>query len=255
MVFQVIIPARYNSTRLPGKVLLDIAGKTMIQRVYEQAVSSSASNVIVATDDERIEAEVISFGGQCCLTRSDHPSGTDRLEEVVTKLGLDNDEVIVNVQGDEPLIPPQAIDQVAKLLSKSAEAGMATLCEPIVTSDEIFDPNAVKVVFDDLGNALYFSRAPIPWDRQKFASREGISGEGIEPEDGYYRHIGIYGYRVSLLHQYVNWPLASLEKLESLEQLRVLCNGVTIKIAATEHAIPGGIDTPHDLQRVRDLLS
>ena len=248
MSFYVVVPARYASTRLPGKPLADIAGKPMVVRVAERCQQSEAGQVYVATDDSRIAA---ALDGQVpvVMTREDHPSGTDRLQEVAATLGLADDDIIVNVQGDEPLIPPSVINQVAANLAANPSCQMATLCEPIDDADSLFNPNVVKVVFDDQGRALYFSRAPIPWHRDGFA--EG----GRDIRDGqWWRHIGIYAYRVSFLHQYVHWPPAQLEQLESLEQLRAMANGVAIHVAPATEVVPGGVDTPADLERLRKQL-
>ncbi len=241
--FTVVIPARYASVRLPGKPLIDLLGKPMIQRVYEQAKQSRAGRVVVATDDERIAAVVDQFGGEVCLTREDHVSGTDRVHEVAQKLKLSENHCVVNVQGDEPLIPPRVIDQVASLLETS-QSSMATLCEPIGELEDLLDPNNVKVVKADK-LALYFSRAPIPWDREQLPTT--YSGGAL-------RHIGIYGYRVSLLQEFVNWPQALLEKIEKLEQLRVMENGRTIAIAVAEQEIPPGVDTARDVGRTLAAL-
>ena len=257
MSFCVIIPARYASSRLPGKPLLEIAGKPMLQHVYEQARKSEAKQVVIATDDSRIELAARDFGAQVCLTSADHLSGTDRLEEVARQLGFADDEIIVNVQGDEPLIPPGNIDQVAQLLSESAAAGMATLSEPITEAAELFNPNAVKLVTDNQGYALYFSRAPIPWARDEFASlKNGVTEHAKLPlNTNYQRHIGIYAYRVAFLRQFVQWSPAPIEITESLEQLRALWNGVRIKVAPAQESPPAGVDTAADLARVRQILA
>jgi len=247
--FRVIIPARFASTRLPGKPLVDIAGKTMIQRVYEQARMSSALDVIIATDDPRIEAAAQAFGANVVMTSSDHESGTDRLEEVVSKLGLSDDDIVVNVQGDEPLIPPQVIDQVANNLAGS-EAGISTLSEVIDDAELVFDPNVVKVVADKQGYALYFSRAPIPWCRSTYQAGRGELPTIMQVQ----RHIGIYGYRVSLLHDFVKWGPSALEKTESLEQLRAMWHGVKIHVEPALQTPPPGVDTPEDLERVLRYL-
>ena len=253
MGFSVVVPARYASTRLPGKPLADIAGKPMVVRVAERCQQSQAGQVYVATDDSRI-AEALDGQVPVVMTREDHPSGTDRLQEVAAKLELADDDIIVNVQGDEPLIPPSVINQVAANLAANPSCQMATLCEPIEDADHLFNPNVVKVVFDDDGRALYFSRAPIPWHRDAFAdgSRD-ISGERFAKGE-WWRHIGIYAYRVSFLHQYVQWPPAKLEQLESLEQLRAMANGVAIHVAPAIEAVPGGVDTQEDLERLRTQL-
>ncbi len=252
MKYTVIIPARYASTRLPGKPLRDIAGKTMIQRVYEQARLSRASRVIVATDDQRIGAVVAGFGGEVVMTSPDHVSGTDRLEEVARQCALAEDEIVVNVQGDEPLIPPQVIDQVAANLAANPDAGVATLSEPIREAAVFLNPNAVKVVSGVDGTALYFSRAPIPWPRDHFAgSTSTLPGEdSAGGTESFQRHIGIYAYRVALLHHFVRWDVAPLEALESLEQLRFMYHGVKLHVAPAMIAVPGGVDTTEDLQSV-----
>lgn len=250
MSFSVIIPARYASTRLPGKPLLDIAGKPMLQRVYERAALSDAGRVIIATDDERIETAARDFGAEVVMTSSEHESGTDRLQEVVSRLGFGDGEIVVNVQGDEPLIPPAVINQVAANLAASPEAGIATLVEPIIDIETVFNPNAVKVTIDKLGRALYFSRAPMPWSRDSFGGDKPELPQGAN----YYRHIGIYAYRVSLLHQFVSWPVAELERTERLEQLRAMENGVAIMAQRALQPIPAGVDTQADLDAVRALL-
>ena len=249
--YRVIIPARYASTRLPGKPLLDIAGKPMIQRVYEQASLSSAKEVVIATDDERILTVAKQFGARVVMTSSDHESGTDRLQEVVTKLELADDDIVVNVQGDEPLIPAQVIEQVATNLANST-AGIATLCEPITEIETVFDPNAVKVVADALGYALYFSRAPIPFARNHY---QLDSASSLPPLMSVQRHIGIYAYKVSLLHDFVRWGCCALEKTECLEQLRAMWHGVKVHVEQAVIAPPPGVDTQTDLDRVRALFT
>jgi len=254
MSFTVIIPARFASTRLPGKPLKDIAGKPMIQHVYEQAQKSAAREVIIATDDERIKTVAEGFGARVCMTAEDHVSGTDRLQEVVAQLGYQDDEVIVNVQGDEPLIPPAIIDQVAQLLLASPHAGIATLSEAIDNVADLFDPNAVKVVSNAANSALYFSRSPLPWARDDFNGFGGELPSELPAGIDFQRHIGIYGYRVGLLHQFVTWPPAPIELAESLEQLRAMWNGVDIKVKQAIETPPAGVDTEADLARVRALL-
>jgi len=249
--FTVVIPARYASTRLPGKPLLDIAGRPMVRHVWERATRSSAARVVIATDDERIRTAAEAFGAEVCMTAATHPSGTDRLQETVAALGLPGEAIVVNVQGDEPLIPPEVIDQVAANLSRAADCGMATLCEPLDSVEAFLDPNIVKLVRDDRSRAIYFSRAPIPWPRDAFAADRTRLPEGFRP----LRHIGIYAYRVQFLHRFVGWPLGALEGRESLEQLRALEHGVGIHADHACAAIPGGVDTPADLVRVNALLS
>ncbi|MGB2078360.1 MAG: 3-deoxy-manno-octulosonate cytidylyltransferase [Vibrio sp.] len=248
MSFTVVIPARYQSSRLPGKPLADICGKPMVQWVYEQAMQAGASQVIVATDDARIEAVVKSFGGLVCMTRADHESGTERLAEVVEILGLSDDEIIVNVQGDEPLIPPSIIKQVADNLAAST-APMATLAVEITHPDEVFNPNAVKVVTDKSGYALYFSRASIPWDRDNFAQAPKQVTQAL------LRHIGIYAYRAGFIQTYINWQPSPLEKIESLEQLRVLWHGEQIHVDVAAQAPAAGVDTQADLELVRQIIA
>ncbi len=240
MSFTVIIPARYASTRLPGKPLALIGDKPMIQHVYQRALLTSAHKVVVATDDERIAEAVLAFNGNICMTSDKHRSGSDRLAEVCEKLALNDDEIVVNVQGDEPFISPQNIQQVANNLAIS-DSPMATLSTPIEEPEEVFNSNVVKVVADNQGKALYFSRAPIAWQRGSFEDGK-VSNLSVCQ-----RHIGIYAYRAGFLAQYVAMPMAKLEQLESLEQLRVLENGYSIHIEQAKE-VPGmGIDTPEDL--------
>ncbi|WP_314409170.1 3-deoxy-manno-octulosonate cytidylyltransferase [Pseudomonas kuykendallii] len=248
--FTVVIPARYASSRLPGKPLQEIAGKPMVRHVWEQARKSVARRVVIATDDERIVAACRAFGAEVLLTRADHNSGTDRLAEVAVQLGLADDAIVVNVQGDEPLIPPAIIDQVASNLAAHPEAGIATLAEPILDVASLFNANVVKVVSDLDGLALTFSRAPLPWARDAFATSREQLPEGIP----YRRHIGIYAYRASFLFDFVAWGPCWLESAESLEQLRALWHGVRIHVGDALEAPPTGVDTPEDLQRVRRLL-
>lgn len=248
--FTVIIPARYGSTRLPAKPLKMIAGRTMIQWVYEAACKSAAEHVWIATDDQRVADAAAAFGAPVCTTRTDHESGTDRLQEVVAHLRLADDAIVVNVQGDEPLLPPEVIDQVAHNLAACPAASVATLSEPLQNAGDCFNPNIVKVVSDIQQQALYFSRAPIPWGRDTYSS----SNPQLPAAELAQRHIGIYAYRVALLHQFVTWPVAPLEAFERLEQLRVLANGQRIHVAPACVPVPGGVDTPEDLERVQHLL-
>lgn len=244
MSFVVIIPARYASTRLPGKPLVDINGKPMVVHVLERARESGAERIIVATDHEDVARAVEAVGGEVCMTRADHQSGTERLAEVVEKCGLADDTIIVNIQGDEPMIPPVIVRQVADNLAQR-DVGMATLAVPIHSAEEAFNPNAVKVVTDAQGYALYFSRATIPWDRDRFAQGRDAIG------DTFLRHIGIYGYRAGFIRRYVTWQPSQLEQIEMLEQLRVLWYGEKIHVAVAQ-TVPGtGVDTPDDLERVR----
>ncbi len=253
MSFTVIIPARYASTRLPGKPLLDIAGKPMLQRVWEQSLQSEADAVIIATDDQRIAEAARIWGAQVCMTAHEHASGTDRLQEVVQILGLADDALVVNVQGDEPLVPPAVINQVAANLADNPEAGMATLSEPLVDVASLLDSNAVKVVCDGRGFASYFSRAPIPYPR-------GLDLEHPDallryPVGHWQRHIGLYAYRTGFLRRFVSWPQAPAEVLEQLEQLRALYHGEIVHVAAAREQVPAGVDTPADLEAVRHLCA
>ena len=241
MNFTVVIPARYDSQRLPGKALLDIAGKPMIQWVYEQAKLSKADSVVVATDDKRIADAVKQFGGEHCMTSKDHVSGTDRIQEVVSLMDISDDKIVVNVQGDEPLIPPEVINQVANNLNNSS-ASMATLCEKIESLEDLLDPNIVKVVSDCNKNALYFSRAAIPFDRDQNQLLDNTC---------YFRHVGIYAYRASLLNKFVTWAPDQIELIEKLEQLRVLRQGYSINVDESVLPIPPGVDTEKDLERTR----
>ncbi len=245
--FTVVIPARFGSSRLPGKPLADIAGKPMIQHVYERALESDASRVIIATDDERVYDVAKSVGAEVCMTKSEHPSGTDRLQEVAQLYGMTDDEVIVNVQGDEPLIPASVINQVATNLQNAPAAGAATLANPVTSAEDIFNPHVVKVVSDAEGYALYFSRASIPWARDDFAQEP----KQIPVVDCFRRHIGIYAYRVGLLNQFVKWGVSPLEQIESLEQLRLMWNGQRIHVANAVETPPHGVDTQDDLEMVR----
>lgn len=250
MEFRVIIPARYASHRLPGKMLLDIAGKPMIQHVYERAVESGAESVVIATDDERIAKVAEEFGAPVCMTSPEHESGTERLAEAVVAMGYLEDEIIVNVQGDVPLIPPALISQVAEDLDKFDNARIATLFEPIKTIEDLFDPNKVKVVMNKRGYALYFSRAPIAWDRDHFK----IPPDKKQTLTEHFRHIGLYAYRVGFIQECTEWESSPLEKMEQLEQLRVLWNGGRIHLTPAKKAVPNDVNTEEDLQRVRQLV-
>ncbi len=253
MSFVVVIPARFQSSRLPGKVLVDIDGKPMIQWVVEKAKQSGAEQVIVATDNEQVAQVVAGFGGEVCKTRSDHQSGTERLAEVMEQYQFDDDQIIVNVQGDEPFIPPENIAQVAKNLANQQrtcqqQARMATLAVAITDAEEALNPNAVKVICDKNGYALYFSRATIPYDRERFLGKSDILAIG----DFYLRHIGIYAYRAGFIKDYVSWPASELEHIESLEQLRVLWQGEKIHVDVAQTRLPvEGVDTPEDLEKAR----
>ncbi|HDR1173770.1 3-deoxy-manno-octulosonate cytidylyltransferase [Pasteurella multocida subsp. multocida] len=253
--FTVIIPARYASTRLPGKPLAEIVGKPMIAHVFEKAMQSGAKRVIVATDHEQVAAVARGFGAEVCMTSETHQSGTERLAEVVEKLGIAEDEIIVNIQGDEPLIPPAIVRQVAENLAKY-QVKMASLAVNITDPEELFNPNAVKVLTDHAGYVLYFSRAPIPWHRDQFASlqKEKSTREQLVLSDHYLRHIGIYAYRAGFIKQYIQWQPSALEQIESLEQLRVLWYGEKIHVELAREVPPVGVDTAEDLEKVRSIL-
>lgn len=247
--FRVAIPARYASTRLPGKPLRLLAGRPLIEHVYRRALASGALEVVIATDDARIRAVAEGFGATVCMTAPDHASGTDRLAEVADRLGWPDDAIVVNVQGDEPGLPPTLVRQVAVDLATHPDAGIATACARIQVPAELFDPNAVKVVGDAQGYALYFSRAPIPWHREAF--RTGGAGLTELPADGaWYRHIGLYAYRVAVLRRYPELMPAPAEQAEALEQLRALWHGIRIHVAEAAEVPPPGVDTEADLARV-----
>ncbi len=248
----IVIPARFASTRLPAKPLADIAGKSMIRRVWERACLATAERVLVATDDARILDHVRGFGAEVVSTRIDHPSGTDRLHEVAIQLGWPDDAIVVNVQGDEPLIPAAVIEQVAAALAGDPGVTAATLAEPLTDVERLFDANVVKVVRDADARALYFSRAPMPWARDAFA---GARPPALPEPSVWLRHIGIYAYRVAALKRDVAWPRHPQEVLESLEQLRMLGMGERIRVDVACAEVPGGIDTPADLDRVRALFA
>ena len=251
MPFTVLIPARYASTRLPGKPLADIAGKPMVVRVAQRALASGATRVVVATDDERVRDAVAAHGLVACMTRADHPTGTDRLAEAAIALGLADDEIVVNVQGDEPLLDPALMRSIAVLLQRQPDAAIATACHPIDDPAEAFNPNVVKVVLDAAGYALYFSRATIPWARDAFAASTDTLPSGLP----LYRHYGLYAYRMSFLRAFPALAAAPIERFEALEQLRALWHGFRIVVEITGGTPAPGIDTPEDLARVRELYA
>ena len=245
--FKIVIPARHASTRLPGKPLLDIAGRPMIVHVCERGLESGASEVVLATDDERIAEAVAGLPVRVVMTRSDHQSGTERIREAADIMGWTDETIVVNLQGDEPFIPPDLKRRLANLLAKQDVAEVATLATPIVDQAEIFNPNVVKVVLDRDGHALYFSRAPIPWHRESFYNTDAELPLGFP----WLRHIGVYAYSVGFLHRYVSWPPSELEAVESLEQLRILWMGERILVMPVDNAPEAGVDTEEDLHRVR----
>lgn len=254
MAFVVVIPARFASSRLPGKPLADICGKPMIQHVYEKACQSGASKVVIATDHQDVFKEAQSFNAHVVMTKDSHESGTERLAEVVEILGLTKDTIVVNVQGDEPLLAHENVDQVAALLADSS-APMATLSVAIADVEEAFNPNAVKVVSDNDNNALYFSRATIPYDRERFLVNDTNNTENQEIGDFYQRHVGIYAYRAGFIKEYIELEPSPLEKIEALEQLRVLFHGKKIKVQTAKITPEAGVDTPEDLARVVNYLT
>jgi 3-deoxy-manno-octulosonate cytidylyltransferase (CMP-KDO synthetase) len=249
LAFHVVIPARFASTRLPGKPLLDIGGKPMVIRVAEQAAKCGAQQVVIATDHPPILAEAEKHGFSACMTRVDHTSGTDRIAEVVAQQGWADDSIIVNVQGDEPLIPPALIRAVAQHLHEHPECAIATACHPIHDEVSMRNPNIVKAVTDKDGNALYFSRAPIPYPRDAFAQ-----GAALPADLTVLRHIGIYAYRASFLHAFGKLAPAAIEQIEALEQLRALWHGYKIGVTITQDAPPSGVDTEADLHTARALF-
>lgn len=242
-MFKVVIPARFASTRLPGKPLLDIAGTPMVIRVAEQAGKSLAAEVVIATDHAPIMQVAEAYGVAAVMTRVDHASGTDRIAEVAGRMGWPDEAIVVNVQGDEPLIDPVLINEVAHTLASDTQAVMATACHPLHEAEAFTNPNVVKVVCNAKGQALYFSRAPIPYPRDN----TGLPSLA-------HRHIGIYAYRVGFLKQYASLPVTALENIESLEQLRVLYHGYQIAVTVTAHAPASGVDTQADLDYVRQLF-
>ncbi len=250
MEFKVVIPARFASVRLPGKPLLEIAGKPMIEHVHARALESAAHEVVIATDDGRIADTAAGFGARVCMTREGHHSGTDRIAEVVEKMAWGKNSIVVNLQGDEPTMPALLIDQVATDMAAHETAGMTTLSAPIQDKALLFDPHVVKVVTDIHGYALYFSRAPIPWHRDEFIDRE----RPLPQDNGFARHIGLYAYRAGYLKQFVAWDHAPIERAESLEQLRVLWHGGRIHVSQALVEPGHGVDTQDDLKRIEKEL-
>ena len=248
--FRVAIPARYASTRLPGKPLRMLAGRTLLEHVYRQALASGAEQVVIATDDPRIAETAAGFGALVCMTATTHLSGTDRLAEVAERYGWSDETVVVNLQGDEPQMPPALLRQVAAALITHPEAGIATACARIEQFTDVFDPHVVKVVRDARGDALYFSRAPIPWHRDGFATARDV----LPGATSWFRHIGLYAYRVAVLRRYPHLASAPAEQAESLEQLRALWYGIRIHVVEAAAAPPPGVDTEADLARVAAAL-
>ena len=253
MSFCVVIPARLASTRLPDKPLADIAGLPMVVRVAQRAALSQASRVVVAADDERVVAACRQHGVQALLTRADHASGSDRVAEACELLGLGGDDVVVNVQGDEPLIEPALIDACAALLDQHPDCAVGTAAHPIDTLADYLNPNVVKVVLDAAGRALFFSRAPLPWWRD--APSSTAAGPGALPEPAPLRHVGLYAYRAAFLRRFPGLATAPYERIEALEQLRVLWHGERIAVHVSAEASAAGVDTAQDLARVRRLFA
>jgi 3-deoxy-manno-octulosonate cytidylyltransferase (CMP-KDO synthetase) len=250
MHFKVVIPARYASVRLPGKPLLEIAGKPMIQHVFERALESGAAEVVVATDNQQVADVCHGISADVCMTSSEHRSGSDRIAEVVAVRNWGEDEIVVNLQGDEPCMPPELLIQVAEDMNRHEAAGVTTLSAPISERDMLFDPHLVKVVTDRQGYALYFSRAPIPWHRDEFMHAQNP----LPQETGFSRHIGLYAYRAGYLARFVAWERAPIERAESLEQLRVLWHGGRIHVSRAEIDPGHGVDTWDDLRKAAMLL-
>lgn len=249
VAFRVAIPARYASTRLPGKPLRLLAGRPLLEHVYQRALASGAEEVVIATDDGRIQQAAERFGAKVCLTSNEHLSGTDRLAEVAERFGWPDEAIVVNVQGDEPQLPPTLIQQAAQALQEHPAAGIATVGTRLHQPTELFDPNVVKVVRDRDGFALYFSRAPIPWHREAFQNGGMATGELLAAMP-WFRHIGLYAYRAGVLRNFPRLAPAPLEQIEALEQLRALWHGVRIYVAEALVAPPPGVDTEADLLRV-----
>jgi 3-deoxy-manno-octulosonate cytidylyltransferase (CMP-KDO synthetase) len=246
-MYHVVIPARFGSTRLPGKALADIAGHPMVYWVWLRARQSNADSVIVATDHEGIAEVMRGYGADVAMTRSNHMSGTDRLAEVAEQRAWSDDTIVVNLQGDEPLMPEANLAQVAQALQTNPAASIATLCEPLEQLDDLYNPSVVKVVVSEAGNALYFSRAPIPFPRAGVEAAE-LSMRVAQ------RHVGLYAYRCGFLRRFVSYPQADIEQLESLEQLRAMSQGEVIRVVPARERVPAGVDTPADLEHVRAVM-
>ncbi len=250
MEFRVIIPARFDSTRMPGKVLVNINGKTMLQHAYERAMESGADSVVIATDNAKVSKVAQGFGAKVCMTSSEHQSGTERIAEATLALDYAPDEIIVNVQADQPFILPQAIRQVAEDLEKHDNVKISSICERIIHAEDLFNPAVVKVVLNWRNYAVYFSRAPIPWDIEQFKNPEKAA-----VSDQHYKHIGLYAYRVSFLQEFIKWPASPLEKMESLEQLRILWNGSRMHMVISKDRMPPEVNIPEDLEKIKGYIN
>lgn len=251
MAFSIVIPARMASSRLPGKVLQDIAGKSMLQRVFELAQSTSAEMICIATDSLEVEAAARKFGATVCMTSADHPSGSERVAEAVDALQFESDDIVLSLQADEPQMPRSVIESLAAAMEANKTIKVATPCQRIESTEELFDSSVVKVVMNERGNASYFSRAPIPWNREQF--QPGAIPAQLKGD--YFRHIGLYAYRVDFLNKFLSWEPAPTELTENLEQLRILWNGGKIHMVVAEESVPCGVDMPADLERVRIALA
>lgn len=249
--FHIVIPARLASERLPGKVLTDLNGKTMLQRVYEVALSTGAENVVIAADHEEVAKVAEGFGAKVCMTAVDHRSGTERISEVVTALDLEPDEIVIGLQADEPLMPPQVVTHLAQQMADHETVKVASLCHPIRSVDELLDPNVVKVVMNRRGYAIYFTRAAVPWNRDHFPLQPDSD---IDLSSCYFRHIGLYGYRADFFGPFQDWNSPVLEQVEKLEQLRILWHGGRIFMSVIKQRIPAGVDSQADVERIVALL-
>ncbi len=247
MAFHVIIPARYHSSRLPNKVLADIGGQPMLQHVFMRAQESGAESVVIAADDEQVQKVAENFGANVCMTQNEHPSGSDRIAEAVNLLDYEQDDIIIGLQADEPFVPPQVIKQLAKEIEERDNSKVASLCHEISEVADVFNPSVVKVVLNHRRNAMYFSRAPIPWERGHFAANKLPK----TLKTTHYRHIGIYAYRAGFLSQFLEMEACELEQTECLEQLRVLWNAGRIHMAVIDNVVPHGVDTEADLEAAR----
>jgi 3-deoxy-manno-octulosonate cytidylyltransferase (CMP-KDO synthetase) len=254
MEFRVIIPVRYASPSLPGKYLLDIAGKPMLQHVYELCLESGAESVVIATDHEQIAKAAKGFGAEVCMTSAEHQSGTERVAEAIVALGYEDEDIIVTVQGDEPLAPSELIHQVASNLLKYDGVKVATLCEPINKSEDLFNPNVIKIVTNRRGYALCFSRAPITWEHKNPHFSKADAAKCVLIGE-HYRHIRLYAYRAGFLQEYVQWEPCSIEQMECLEQLRILWNCSRIQVGVAKKSMPFGVDTEEDLEKIRAIFA
>ena len=252
MSFHVIIPARFNSSRMPGKVLVDIHGKPMLQHVYEKAVDSGADSVIIATDDDRVAEAAKKFAAKVCMTSEDHTCGTERVAEAVEACDFDEEDIEINVQADEPFMPPKVIQSLAHEMEEQAHVKVGSVCSPLNNVEQLFNPNVVKVILNRRSNAMYFSRAPIPWDREQFMRDKNKIKLS---EHTYFRHHGLYAYRAGFLTNFIDWQESPLEALEKLEQLRILWHGGRIHMHVTDAVLPIDVNTEEDLEELLKTTS